>query len=45
MKKVVIELVKNGKVFRRFLETSKTLDRRLKEIRERYHFDELNLKW
>ena len=39
MKKVVIELIKDGKVFRRFFETSETFDKKLKEIKERYHFD------
>ena len=43
--KVVIELIKDGRVILRFFETGKTLDKKLKEIKERFHYDSYNIKF
>ena len=42
MKKVTIELIKDNKVFRRFYIT-RELDKKLSEIKERYHYDDIRL--
>ena len=38
-----IELIKDNKVFLRIPATSKNLDKKLKEIKERYFYDDYNL--